>query len=156
MLFTRGQTLLIALALLIPESLHRWHKSLEPYPAVILPAGAGRIQIRHHRVRLNRPVFLGKRDGSWHELNVVKLMYPVGDYFTLIAKRDFGFPRSKHASPEDLADAAITKRWMQKRLADQGFETRKLRVEVEELTIQLPTGKVLGTRAKQKKTYVLD
>jgi len=156
MLFTRGQTLLIALALLIPESLHRWHKTLEPYPAVILPAGAGRIQIHRHRVRANRPVVLARREGSWQEVNAVKLMYPVGDYFTLIAKRNFGFPRSKDPSPEELADAAITRNWMQTRLAGQGFETKQIRVVNEELTIELPTGKVVSTRPTKKKTYDLD
>ena len=62
-LFSRWETLLIALALLVPESLRSFAKTLEPYPAVILPAGAGTININNGKVRVKRTFLTAIRNG---------------------------------------------------------------------------------------------
>jgi hypothetical protein len=61
MLFSRFETLLIALALIVPESLRSWAKSLEPYPAVILPAGASTIRVKRGTVPMSRLFLTAKK-----------------------------------------------------------------------------------------------
>jgi hypothetical protein len=157
MLFSRFETLLIALALIVPESLRSWAKSLEPYPAVILPAGASTIRIKRGTVPMSRLFLTAKRNGKWEEVDVAKFMAPISKhYFGHVAGRGFGFPKSRRASPRQLEQAAQTKRWMKAKLTAQGFETKELRVMSEKLTVALPSGKQTGSRVSRKKTYDLD
>jgi hypothetical protein len=156
-LFSRAQTLLIVAALLIPELLRSADQSLEPYPAIILPAGAGTIRIEHGTVPVSRTVLTARRNGDWQTVDVPEFMFPIAShYFTRIASRDFGFPRSKDASAQERENAATTKRWMRARLAAQGFATTSIRVVVEHLTIALPSGERVSTRVARKKTHELD
>ena len=155
--FSPAATLLIALALIVPEYLRSSGKSNEPYPAVILPAGAGTIRIKHGHVQLNRTHLTAPRNGEWAEVDVSAFMTPIAEhYFSRIARRNFGLPQSKRAAPEELARAAQTKSWMKARLGALGFETSRLRVVTETLTIAFPSGKQVSSKVSRKSTYELD
>lgn len=157
MLFSRWETLLIAVALIVPESLRSFSPSLEPYPAVILPAGAGTIHIDKGTVRARRTFLTAMRNGKWEEVDISRFLAPIAEhYLGRIAKRDFGFPRSKSASPLELAQAAETKRWMRAKLAAQGFESQKLNLMQQTMTITLATGEQTRSKTSRKKTYDLD
>jgi hypothetical protein len=156
-LFSRWETLLIAVALIVPESLRSFSPTLEPYPAVILPAGAGTIRINDGTVRARRTFLTAKRNGEWEEVDLAEFLAPVADhYLGRIVKRDFGFPRRKHASPLKLAQVEETKRWMRSKLAAQGFETHELSLMEQSMTITLATGKQSRSKTSRKKTYDLD
>jgi hypothetical protein len=157
MLFSRWATLLIALGLIGPEYLRDSGRSLEPYPAVLLPKGSGTLRIKHGKIHLHRTVATGRRRGEWEKLDVGKLMFPISEhYFSLLARRDFGLKRSKHASPRQVAREQRTKTFLRERLAAQGFETQQLRLVVESLTIDLPSGRVLAVHRGKKTTHDLD
>ena len=149
--------MLIALALIVPESLRSFAKSFEPYPAVILPAGAGTIHINSGKVRVKRTFLTAKRNGKWAEVDSSKFLAPIAEhYFGHISRRNFGLRTSKHASPRRLAKVQETKRWLKAKLAAQGFETQQLRLMEQKLTITLVTGEQGASKPKQKETYDLD
>jgi hypothetical protein len=157
MLYSRWETLLIALALVVPESLRSFARSFEPYPAVILPAGAGTIHINDGKVRVKRTFLTAQRNGEWAEVDSSKFLAPIAEhYFGYISRRDFGIRKSKRASPLKLAKVQETKRWMKAKLASQGFETQQLRLMEQKLTITLVTGEQAAGEPKRKETYDLD
>lgn len=155
-LFSRWESLLIALALIVPESL-RSCAEIEPYPAVILPSGAGTIRINNGTVPAQRTFLTAKRNGKWEEVDASKFLAPVSaHYITRIARRDFGFPKSKRATPLEREQAAETRRWMKAKLAAQGFETKQLRLMKQSMTITLASGNRSNSKTKRRKTYDLD
>jgi hypothetical protein len=155
-LFSRWESLLIALALIVPESLRSCAK-LEPYPAVILPTGAGTIRIKNGTVSAQRTFLTAKRNGKWEEVDVGKFLAPVAvHYFSGIARRDFGLRKSKTATPLQLERATETKRWMKARLAAQGFEPKQLRLMRQSMRITLASGKHSHSKTRRRKTYDLD
>jgi hypothetical protein len=157
MLFSRWATLLIALGLIVPEYLRDFTKSFEPYPAVLLPKGSGTLRVKGGKIHLRRTVAIGRRRGEWEKLDVGELMFPISEHdFSLLARRDFGLKRSKHASQGQVAREQRTKTFLRERLAAQGFETQQLRLGVESLTIDLASGRVLAARPGKKKTHDLD
>ncbi len=157
MLFTRGATLLIALALIVPEGLRSHAKKLEPYPAVILPAGAGTIGIRRGNVSLSRTYLTAKRNGSWEEVDTRQLMAPIAQhYFEHMTRRGFGLSLRKNPSPRRREEVAETKRWMRDKLAAQGFATSHLRVMKQKVTVTLQSGEQRRSRPRRAKTYDLD
>ena len=157
MLFSRLETLLIALALLVPEGLRSYAKPLEPYPAVILPAGAGTIRITRGKVPTSRTFLTARRNGEWQEVDVDKFMAPIAEhYFSRIARRDFGLPGTRRASPAKQKRVAATKRWMKAKLAAQGFEAQQMRLMSERMTIALSSGKRASSKSRLVKTYDLD
>lgn len=156
MLFSRWESLLVALALIVPESLRSIVK-LEPYPAVILPMGSGTIRIKNGKVPARRTYLAAKRNGKWEEVDASKFLAPVAvHYLAGIARRDFGFPDAKSATPLQLEQAAETKRWMRAKLAAQGFETQELRLMKQSMTITLASGKRTHSKTSRRKTYDLD
>jgi hypothetical protein len=157
MLFSRTQTLLIALLLLVPEGLRSRAKTLEPYPAVILPAGAGTLRIKKGTVSINRSYPTAKRHGEWEEVDVSQFLTPIaGHYFGRIAGRNFGLSGSPSASPEERERIAQTRSWMKARLAAQGFETGEIRLMSQKVTIALSSGKRSASKPSRKKSYDLD
>jgi hypothetical protein len=156
-LFSGRATLLIALGLVVPEYLRDSQRALEPYPAVLLPKGSGKLQVKEGKIHLRRTFASGVRHGEWEKLDVGELMFPISEhYFLRLAGRDFGLKRSKHASPEQVTREQQTKNFFRARLAAQGFDTHKFRVVVEALTIELPSGQVLATHTVKKSTHELD
>lgn len=156
-LFSRWETLLIALALIVPESLRSFAKTLEPYPAVILPAGAGTVNINNGKVRVKRTFLTAMRNGEWQEVDSSKFLAPIAEhYFGHITRRNFGFPKTKRGARNKQEEVAETKRWMKAKLAAQGFETHEVRLMEQSLTITLVTGKQTPSKANRKKTYDLD
>jgi hypothetical protein len=156
MLFSRWESLLVALALIVPESLRTIAK-LEPYPAVILPTGSGTIRVKNGRVPAQRTYLAAKRNGKWEEVDVSRFLAPVAvHYFAGIARRNFGFPKSKSATPLQLEQAAETKRWMRAKLAAQGFETKQLRLMKQSMTITLASGEPVRSKISRRRTYDLD
>lgn len=156
-LFSGWATVLIALGLIVPECLRDFRKSLEPYPAVLLPKGSGTLQVKDGRIHMRRTLATAVRQGNWEKLDIGELMFPISEhYFSLLAQRNFGLKRSKRASPRQLAREQRTKSFLRERLAAQGFETQQLRLVVESLTIELPSGRVLAAHSAKKSTHDLD
>lgn len=157
MLFSRWETLLIAVVLIVPESLRTIAKPFEPYPAVILPAGAGTIRIKDGAVRAHRTFLTGKRSGKWEEVDIGAFLAPIAKHhFRHIARRSFGLRQSPDATSLERAQADETKRWMQARLAAQGFDTGQVRLMKQSMTVTLATGKRTRSKTTRTRTYDLD
>ena len=155
-MFSRGATLLILLGLVVPEALRSSSPAREPYPAVILPAGAGTISLKHKLLHLNRTVLMGRRHHKWRELDMIEFMKPIPvQYFARIARARFGISEGKKRHGHASEDERITRRWLQERLKLQGCSGRSLRVVTERMTVQLPSGKQVSSHFERPRTYVL-
>lgn len=110
---TVGRVLFLT-ALVLGFLLREVSPELEPYPAILLPAGSGTVTRTEGTVTFGRLELLGVgHDGSEHVLDPRTFFDPVPvGYWTYIARRGFGVSRSA-PQRESLV-------WMRRRAASQG------------------------------------
>jgi hypothetical protein len=154
---------LILLCLLLPEILRLVSGSLEPYPAVLLPAGAGKLRLPGGRLNMKHVLVEAERDGAWREVDRAALLDPLPvHYFGEVVRGEFGFhhrkwrgttPPPPAASPEQLQQ---TKDWLRARLTQLGFSDRRLRVVEESYWLELATGTRQGLQRQKETSYELD
>lgn len=89
--------LLIAIALLVPFGLRELSRSLEPYPAILQPSGAGKISTKDTRLRFYETELVAVRsDGSEQRLDPNEFMDKIPtQYWTHIARAHFGLGPAK-------------------------------------------------------------
>lgn len=161
--FSPRATLGIALILLVPELSRHIGASFEPFPAVLLPAGAGKLRLPDGKLTMKHTLVEARRGGVWSEVDRARLLAPLPvHYFGEVVRADFGFHDGKwhgttapppHVSPADLHQ---TKRWLRARLAQLGFEVHALRVVEERYVLVLPSGSRSGAERLWEKLYDLD
>lgn len=162
-LFSPRATLLILLCLLVPEILRLISGALEPYPAVLLPAGAGKLRLPGGRLKMKHVLIEAEREGVWREVDRAALLDPLPvHYFGEVVRGEFGFhdrkwrgttPPPPAASPEQLQQ---TKDWLRARLRQLGFSDRRLRVVEESYWLELATGTRQGLQRQKETRYELD
>lgn len=162
-LFSLRFSLVLALCLLVPEVLRALSGSLEPYPAVLLPAGAGKVRLPGGRATMKHVLIEGERAGGWQELDRAALLAPLPvHYFGEVVRGEFGFhDRQWHgltapppaATPEQLLQ---TKAWLRQRLMQMGFEPHRLRVVQESYVLEVPSGRRSDVRRLKETLYGLD
>lgn len=137
----RFDQLLIRLALfvflIIPFLLREINSELEPYPAVLLPAGTGKISVTAKEVSFSqRQIFAVFPDGNEQLLNPAEFFPPIPEqYWTEIARNRFGLgpERSRSISlgiwtltvrqqrEADTSERRETVEWLQGRLQNLGI-----------------------------------
>jgi hypothetical protein len=86
-------TTLLSAFLLVPFAIRTLAPTLEPYPAVLLPSGAGTIRMTGGQIDLDRIAIYGKTAGSdaWTRLSPSRFLSPIPpQYFPALAQRSFG------------------------------------------------------------------
>ncbi|HKY40419.1 MAG TPA: hypothetical protein VJN18_31010 [Polyangiaceae bacterium] len=162
-LFSPRATLGFALCLVLPEIPRALSGSLEPYPAVLLPAGAGKVRLPGGRATMKHVLVEAERDGGWYEVDRAELLAPLPvHYFGEVVRGKFGFhDRKWHgltapppaASPAQLRE---TKTWLRQRLSRMGFGEHRLRVVEQSYVLEVPSGKRHSVERKKVTVYELD
>jgi hypothetical protein len=136
---------LLSLCLFIPFGLS-FISGLEPYPAVILPGGAGKIKIDGDDLRFSKLVLYGKDQESdqWKSLDATAFLDPIPVvYLRSIIVNEFGlnrdrvvsvnfawnlFPDFDYTNQKFITEERVVaaKAWLRERLALQGCETDTL------------------------------
>jgi hypothetical protein len=157
-------TILLSVLLFVPFAVR--FGFTEPYPAVLLPSGAGTIKVGDH---INRTAIYGRKIGSdaWTNLSPSQFLHPIPiEFFPNLAERSFGLSPSPYRvfklgpikidtqrklSQEDVESA---KQWLGARLAQDGYEANALRITQEVLTLRQSQDAPVAVRCQDEK--VLD
>jgi hypothetical protein len=161
--FSKRATFGLALGLLIPEILRKISGALEPYPALLLPAGTGKLALDGRSVTLKHNLVEARRAGEWREIDRAELLDPLPvHYFGELVRGNFGLHDGhwhKLTPPPPPASAearARTKRWLRARLERMGFDGGALRVVEERYVLQLPSGARRDVVRTSETVYDLD
>ena len=158
--------------LLVPFAIREFAPALEPYPAVLLPSGAGRIKTTQGQIDLGRTGLYGKVAGSnaWTRLSPAEFLNPIPPQdFLPIAQRYFGLSPigplaltikgglvlriGTHQVTED--DIKNAKQWLRAKLKGCGCNDEVLRITQEIVTQRLSDGAELAVRYQDDKIFEL-
>ena len=165
-------TILLAGILIGPFCLRTMWPSLEPYPAIMLPSGAGKLKLQPDEFSFSRLVVYGQdgENNKWTLVDPLKFLDPIPVwYLNDLAYRHFGLreridniwiPKlgifEIHWSRGTDKSRIETREWLQKKLSNLGFENSKFKVVIERVTIRRRTGNVLRTETKNEEVYLLN
>lgn len=157
-------TILLAIILVVPFLIRAG--PTEPYPAVLLPSGAGKVNSTGQQIDSDRTAIYAKLAGhdAWIRLSPGELLHPVPvQYFPTLAQRYFGLVPTPHQilklgflaidtqpkiSDEDVKGA---KQWLRQRLTETGYDDGVLRVTQEIVTFRRSDGAEMATRYQDDK-----
>jgi hypothetical protein len=162
----------LLLVLVVPFAIAFLASPLEPYPAVILPSGAGTIKTTEDQMDLTRTAIYGKAPGSdsWTRLSPAQFLSPIGaEFFSALAQRYFGLRPVEPVpyrtrvgvviklNPRKVDEKEIphAKEWLRTRLKESGCEDTLLRISQEVVTIRRSDGAELGVRNEDDKIFEL-
>ena len=95
---------IMVIALVVPFGLKKKSSYLEPYPAIIFPAGAGKINLNQSNITFNQSRLWGKKpDGSWKQVRLKQFFSPIPIHYKgYIAGNSFGLkprPQKWYGTP---------------------------------------------------------
>lgn len=156
---------------LVPPYILKFNAITEPYPAIILPAGAGKINISKSTLSFRQSMLWGKREfdsPEWAALDVEKLLYPIPThYFVPIFSRSLRLGKGaehivQSISQNDNAkgkgldqNLKITNNWISGKLKQQGFQPNTIRLTVEDVTLDTFSQKRTSSIIKHEKIFEL-
>jgi hypothetical protein len=175
-MFSLRFTIVLLTILLAPFLLrHRYGSTMEPYPAILLPAVATKDKVADTQFKASYKVLYGQlEDGTWRSVDERLLLYPIPvQYEGLILSREFGLKppepaggagirnvlarlgilRSRRPTEEDQAAA---KRWVKEKLREQGFTRPVLKIAQREEVVAVPGGETLSAKNTDEKIIYLD
>ena len=174
-------TAVLLLVLVIPFAIAFLAPPLEPYPAVLLPTGSGRIKTTEDQMDFVRTSIYGRvadRD-AWTRLSPPKFLSPIpAEFFSQLVQHYFGLcPIGPIANPslwsqptfrtrvgvvitidprkvpeEEVKNA---KQWVRARLKESGCDDNLLRITEEVVTIRRSDGAEIAVRSKNDKVFEL-
>ena len=162
-------TLAIVGCLLVPFEVSRRAPIMEPYPAVLLPSGADQVRVDEKQPKVWKIKLWGKNEhGAWIELDSNAFLSPIPvQYLEGIMRRDFGFKPAEALSllgglitisrPQPSQTAVSqTRAWLRAHLRDAGATPSVLRMTIEEITVEVPGGRILSEATAVERLYRLD
>ena len=175
-MFSLRFTIVLLTILLVPFLLrHRYGSTLEPYPAILLPAAATKDKVAETQFNARYKVLYGQlEDGTWRRVDERLLLYPIPvQYEYFILSRAFGLKppepagkagiqnvlgrlgilRYKRLTEEDQAEA---KRWVKEKLREQGFTKPVLKIAQREEVVAVPAGETLEAKDTDENIIYLD
>jgi hypothetical protein len=175
-MFSLRFTIVLLAILLVPFLLrHRYGSTLEPYPAILLPAVATKDKVAETQFNASYKVLYGQReDGTWRRVDERLLLYPIPvQYEGVILSRAFGLKppepagragirnvlgrlgilRYKRLTGEDQAE---TKRWVKEKLREQGFTRPVIKIAQREEVVAVPGGEILSAKNTDENIIYLD
>jgi hypothetical protein len=138
----------------------------EPYPAVLLPSGAGRANATGKQIESDRTAIYAKSAGhdAWIRLSPAEILHPVPiQYFSTLAQRYFGLIPTPHQilklgflvidTQPKITDEEVrnAKQWLRQRLTETGYDDSVLRVTQETVTFRRSDGAEMATRYEDDK-----
>ena len=165
-------TVLLFLVLVVPFAIAFLAPTLEPYPAVLLPSGAGTIKTTGDQMDLSRTSIYAKvlGNGSWTRLSPPQFLSPIpAEFFPPLAQRCFGLRPVEAAPYRTRVGVAVTinprqvdekkiasaKQWLRARLTESGCEDSVLRITQEVVTFRRSDGAEIGVRNEADKLFEL-
>jgi hypothetical protein len=165
-------TAVLLVVLVVPFAIAFLAPPLEPYPAVLLPAGAGKIKTTEDQMDFSRTSIYGKVPGSdsWTRLSPPQFLSPIGaEFFPPLAQRYFGLtPIAPVAcrtrvgvvvtiNPRKVDEKGIAsaKQWLRARLKETGCGDSVLRITQEVVTFRRSDGAEIGVRNEDDKIFQL-
>ena len=164
-------TLLLACILLPPFALTTRYPHLEPYPAIILPSGAFKIDIRAREISSSRTSLWGKdkKNDVWTRIDVKTFLTPIPpNYLYSIARNSFGLnsakgkiiklPKgvnilSKKVTPSEVQKA---KHWLRQKLVQSGYASDELMITFEQVNFDTETGQIITSKKSHEEILRLD
>ena len=163
-------TLLLACTLLPPFILKTLYH-LEPYPAIILPSGAGTLDLGAKEISFNRTSLWGKDEQNdiWLRLDVETFLAPIPvQYLNPLARNSFGLNSpedktinlhqgvkllSKKVTPHEVQRA---KHWFRQKLVQSGYASDQLMITFEQVNFDLKTGQLVTSKRSHEEILQLD
>ena len=167
-------TLLLSCLLIPPFVLKTVFPTLEPYPAIILPAGSDTVNIEDSKVSFVKTSVWAKpkdKAKSWSQIDSEKFLAPIPVYYLkYIVLTSFGFEskqlktasvwKKKYDSilnnkitSEEIAE---TKNWFGQKLNKSGYISDEFMVISEEITFDVNSGKIVLREKIDEKVFRLD
>jgi hypothetical protein len=165
-------TTLLSGFLLVPFAIREVARTLEPYPAVLLPSGGGTIKTTEDQIDLDRRRIYGRvaGGGAWTSLSPTQFLDPIPtEFFFPLADRYFElspFGSVTHwitggvvikidthkLTEEDVKNA---KQWFRARLKGIGCDDNVLRITQEAVTVRRSDGAEIAVRYEDDKVFEL-
>jgi hypothetical protein len=166
-------TTLLSAFLLVPFAIRILAPTLEPYPAVLLPAGTGGIKTTEGQIDLDRTAIYGRAAGrdAWTRLSPSQFLNPIPPaFFLTLAQRYFGLSPiapiahsirgvgvvittdTHKVSEEEVKNA---KQWLRARLNGSGCDDNVLRITQEVVTLRPSDGAEIAVRYQDDKVFEL-
>lgn len=173
-LFSLRFSLLLWVFLLLPLGIRSMSNGdLEPYPAILLPHGAGKVMIKEGIVGVGLVSLYGyDAYGKLHKIDRAKFLSPIPpQYFDEIVKKNFGISTvnnriqkirlkffgerivKKYAS--NPQDQKLAKLWLSNRLAEMGLSNSLLVIRYENKTLDVRGGKEIRRNIKNEQVIAL-
>lgn len=163
-------TSLLALTLIPPFALKFRYPDLEPYPAIILPSGAGKVNVTAKEISFIRDSFWGKRENdTWTRIDKKAFFEPIPvRYLHPLARDSFGLnsaagknvilPKGVSVSTKKVTPSEVqsTKHWLRQRLAQSGYATDELMITFEKVIFDIETGEIISSKRKHEEILRLD
>ncbi|KAA3436074.1 hypothetical protein [Rufibacter hautae] len=176
-MFSLRFTLALLALLLIPYFLRsKYGIALEPYPAVMLPSGSGKVDVAPGRTKVKfTSLYALNAQGTWSKVDNTHLLYPIPiQYLNPILAKEFGLkenagairPGIQSELAENLSmswarkvteqDKNEVKVWLRRKLEHQNLHGPSLKVVQTVETISIPDGRILNSRVAYENTLRLD
>ncbi len=173
-MFSLRFTIILLFILFIPFCL-RAILGIEPYPAVLLPSGAGSIKKTGDQIVFNyKKLFALDNKGEWTKIDPSRLLYPIPvQYLPNLTSNNFGFdvdsPRVKSKTfrflkmfhltserPKSEEDIREAKKWLKEKLISQHLNPSRIKFASYTQIISTRTGAVVENNIKNEKIVSLD
>ena len=158
--------------LLVPFAIREFAPTLEPYPAVLLPSGAGLIKTTEDQMDFDRTAIYGRVAGrdAWTRLSPSQFLNPLPpQFFPPLAQRYFGLSPigpithtikggmviridTHKVSEEEVKNA---KQWFRARLNGSGCDDSVLRITQEVVTLRRSDRAEIAVRYQNDKVFEL-
>ena len=163
-------TLLLAFALLPPFVLKTLRR-IEPYPAIILPAVAGKVDVGSKEISFKRTSLWGKdkKTGAWTKIDVETFLAPIPvHYLEAIAKNSFGLNSAEgriinlpkgfniFVKKVTLNEVEGGKHWLRQKLVQSGYASDELAIAIEEVDFDTETGQIITNKRVYEEILRLD
>ncbi|MDJ0742560.1 MAG: hypothetical protein QNJ32_04255 [Xenococcaceae cyanobacterium MO_167.B27] len=173
-------TLLLAFILLPPFALKTLSERLEPYPAIILPSGAGKIDVSVREVSFNRTSLWGKheKNNTWTRISLETFWPPIPrQYFQPIVRNSLSLklenqkiispPKEVKERVKEIMNKMLsnkvtssevdnTKYWWCQKLVQSGYASDEIMIVSEEVKFDIETGKIITIKRSHEEIFRLD
>lgn len=174
-MFSLRSTIILIFILSIPFCL-RTFTGIEPYPAVLLPSGAGTIEKINESITLPSKEFFGiDSSGNWQKINMSVFLSPIPtQYLPVLLIHDFGLSidssyyksrrfkilKALHFINDDAATEREKRKevekWLKERLIKQKLNAHQIKITSYTQTISVPSGALLKNQIKDERIILLD
>ena len=165
-------TALLSVFLVVPFAIATLAPVLEPYPAVLLPSGALRIQTTGDQMDIGRTSIYGRVAGhdAWTRLSPPEFVSPIPDsFFSPLVQHYFGLSPVGPVANRTRVGVVITidprkvpeeevknaKQWLSARLKESGCDDSVLRITQEVVTFRRSDGAEIAVRSENDKVFEL-